>query len=103
MSISQPRLVFCSPFTASKLNEVRPSVTSIKELIVFGEIETDDSFTSYEDLLKVPVDVDSFQCTRLSDPGDAVAVVLCSSGTTGLPKCVELSHVNVLAFLNYIM
>lgn len=33
---------------------------------------------------------------------DTVALILCSSGTTGLPKGVELTHENVLVCVNHL-
>lgn len=34
------------------------------------------------------------------DPEEAVATVLCSSGTTGLPKGVMCTHANMTAFVD---
>ena len=94
--------MFCSPFTAMKVDEVRPSIKSVRELIVFGDIESDDKFTSHREILERKVDIDCFRFAHVSDERGDVAVVLCSSGTTGLPKGVELTHKNILAFIEYL-
>lgn len=102
MSISQPSVVFCSPFTAAKLLEVKQELPFFQTLIVFGEVTTDESITAYNDLLQRRIKPTSFHPTVI-DTKTNVAVVLCSSGTTGLPKCVELTHSNFIAFVECLM
>lgn len=102
MSIAQPTIVFCSPTTVTKLDEICSSLKSLKKLIVFGDIKSDDEHESYEELLKTPVDVGNFKFSTVSYEKD-IAVIVSSSGTTGLPKCVELTHQNVIAYVDYNM
>lgn len=41
-------------------------------------------------------EVASFRCVEIRDPKNRVALVMCSSGTTGLPKGVMLTHKNMI-------
>lgn len=47
-----------------------------------------------------PVD-ETFEVTEIN-PDETVATVLCSSGTTGLPKGVMTTHVNMTFFIEVI-
>jgi len=98
MGISKPTIVFCSPFTAAKLLEVKPDIPSLTTLIVFGDVTSDETFEAFNDLLVNKVNPNTFRPNSFN-PANTVAVNLCSSGTTGLPKCVELTHANLMAFI----
>lgn len=96
MNISEPNAVFCSPFTATKIIELKPELPSLRTIIVFGEVASDEDIIAYNDWLEKPANVLDLKTTKI-DLRENVAVVLCSSGTTGLPKGVELSHFNIMA------
>ncbi|CAN5918227.1 4-coumarate--CoA ligase family protein [soil metagenome] len=66
--------------------------TAVRELVVFGEA---DGATPFSALLADGVTVDP----AVVDPGTDVAVLPYSSGTTGLPKGVMLTHRNLVANL----
>lgn len=65
-----------------------------EKIILFGEYEVVPGLL-YNDLIKKHVDIDSFTLVDVNGADDVVAV-MCSSGTTGLPKGVMLTHVNFL-------
>src|SRR4051812_34337261 len=83
----------CCLFTTPELlDAVREAVlgTDIREVFVFGEARGATPFTAL-------LDSDGHAPAVGIDPHDDVVVILCSSGTTGLPKGVQLTHFNVVA------
>lgn len=95
MSISQPSIVFCSQLTVQKLTTAQKELPFLRDVHVFGT-------PSYTDLLQNRVNPSTFQVEAF-DSKNVVAALLCSSGTTGLPKCVELTHFNIVAFLSNLL
>ena len=51
-----------------------------------------------EDLIDSP-DPMTYSAAKILNPKNEETVVLCSSGTTGFPKGVMLSHSNMLAYI----
>lgn len=95
MSISQPSIVFCSQLTVQKLTSVQQELPFLRDISVFGT-------PSYTDLLQRRANPWTFKVEKI-DSRNVVAALLCSSGTTGLPKCVELTHYNLVAFLTNLL
>lgn len=62
---------------------------------MFGEFDVVPDCIMYNTLMKEHVNVNDFDVTDVNGFDDTVAV-MCSSGTTGLPKGVELTHINFL-------
>lgn len=52
--------------------------------------EDDTSYVKFEDFLRTP-DFSSFQPVPTDDNSESIAFIVCSSGSTGLPKGVALS------------
>jgi len=64
------------------------------------EVEEGQSFDDF--LNDVEVDMDEFSVVGCDDSRQEEAVIVCSSGTTGLPKGVSISHYG-LAFQTVIL
>ncbi|PSN40352.1 Luciferin 4-monooxygenase [Blattella germanica] len=92
INISKPSIMFCSQKALKTVEEMSHKVEFLKEIIVFGQSNS-HSHTSFNSLLQnkstnfQPIDV---------DPKEFIAAILCSSGTTGLPKGVMLTQHNIL-------
>lgn len=83
----------CCLFTKPDLlDRVREAANrcGVRQFIVFGQAA---GATSFATLLRTGGPA---PCVAI-DPHEDVVVILCSSGTTGLPKGVQLTHFNVIA------
>ncbi|XP_045170274.2 uncharacterized protein LOC123532762 [Mercenaria mercenaria] len=90
---TQSRLLFTTEECADKALQVQNSSPNlIQQVIVFGN---HNNCLSFDDLKRVAPDVDLPKIEPESD----VALIPFSSGTTGLPKGVQLTHRNIVAEL----
>jgi long-subunit acyl-CoA synthetase (AMP-forming) len=105
LNLSKSPIIFCSKQTSSKLMDLKNELSFIKKIIII------DNKENIADAESMDYFIDS--CLPSSDPlyrFDVVdvdidnhpAFIMSSSGTTGLPKGVILTHRNVLVTISNI-
>ncbi|EFN89420.1 Luciferin 4-monooxygenase [Harpegnathos saltator] len=91
--IVKPKVIFVNGNKAATILEVATKLGVSPKIVVFDETE---GFESLESILNGHFDeaeVDGFSCTTLKKNNiRETTVVLFSSGTTGLPKAIEIPH-----------
>lgn len=96
--LSKPKMVVVSAFAEKKILEASRELDFIEKVILLDGETIDDRAVSLKDLIKkhesVEFNIDD-QVSKPIDMTDQVAVIMCSSGTTGLPKGVQTTQANL--------
>ncbi|XP_013139312.1 PREDICTED: luciferin 4-monooxygenase-like [Papilio polytes] len=94
INMTRPRIMFCSTATYKIHKETLKSVATLEKIIVYGDISA-DGVILFKNFLSEHAPIEDFSPTPVNGWRD-VALVLYSSGTTGQPKAVPLTHLNYL-------
>lgn len=103
LNITKPKIAFCSKRVTQRYLKLKKEMSFLETIIV---IDTDD-------VIEGTISMNEFVRSKMNgrtvtphnflpfdgDSMDSVAFVLCSSGTTGLPKGVMLTHQNIVTRL----
>lgn len=104
LALTQPKAIFVSSIAVKTLLSVADSVPSVKMITLIGSKERPHKPVA---LFSELFDRNKLKTARSFTPQpvnlkDQVALMVLSSGTTGLPKAVQLTHYNIMAVLAYI-
>ncbi|XP_019564525.2 probable 4-coumarate--CoA ligase 1 [Aedes albopictus] len=91
MGLTKPKLVFCTEHNQSTVQNAIKLIQSEAQLIVLDGSENHKRIFATHDAEKL------YRPPYLGDSDQTIAVVVCSSGTTGLPKAVCVTHAQLIA------
>lgn len=85
----QPRFIFCT-----ETEEVQKTLAVLGTEATLICFEDNAEFTTFQQLLKT-VDIYKYEAVAVKNPKQQLALIVCSSGSTGMPKGVGLTHANL--------
>lgn len=95
-NMTKPKVIFVSPEVAQMVIDVNRKLQCAEKIITFGNsTNLMPEVIPFRDLLSQKVQVDTLHPEPV-DKQNHVALILLSSGTTGLPKGVQLTHANIM-------
>ncbi|XP_057661716.1 uncharacterized protein LOC130897117 [Diorhabda carinulata] len=89
----KPKIIFVIPEVVDKIETSKQNEGIGTEIIVIGE---SDQYKTFSSFLKPHPDEDTFEPKQVDNIFDT-AVILMSSGTTGFPKGIMLSHYAIMS------
>ncbi|XP_044731912.1 4-coumarate--CoA ligase 1-like isoform X2 [Chrysoperla carnea] len=93
MGITTPKIIFTEESCLTMIEEVIEELHLSTEIVVFGDSNKHATFSQF---LSESINENDFEPVNFTNPQDHLAFLMSSSGTTGLPKCVALSHAAIL-------
>ena len=101
LEIYQPRVLFVSRCTENILAKIASTVSWNMKLIELDDKPLDGNIITLDKVLEKYQSITNpytFSPVQIDNNRKRTAAILCSSGTTGFPKGVSLSHRNLLLF-----
>ncbi|KAJ6650022.1 Luciferin 4-monooxygenase [Pseudolycoriella hygida] len=98
LNLSKPKFIFCSNLTVDKVVNVANSLDFMKRLFLIGSepTKTWQGLTLWKDFTDSKLIENIVFCPQPTNKSKSICLILCSSGTTGLPKGVQLSQQNLI-------
>lgn len=96
LKLSKPKYIFASKTSSSTLLKVKKNNKFIEEIIVFDDEKVPGTINYSDFLAKFKSPALKIFTPAIVPLKEQVAFILCSSGTTGQPKGVQLTYNNIL-------
>uniref|UniRef100_A0A1A9X195 Luciferin 4-monooxygenase n=1 Tax=Glossina brevipalpis TaxID=37001 RepID=A0A1A9X195_9MUSC len=101
INLSKPKVIFASGTTIERVANVAKNNAFVKNVISFSSEKSTSDILSFKELLESrSIPSNTMLEYEEVDKNDDVILIVCSSGTTGLPKGVQLTQANVLSVLD---
>ncbi|KAG7200141.1 hypothetical protein KM043_000579 [Ampulex compressa] len=101
LNLSKPKYIFASSISVNNVKKIISRLSWLPEVVTLTGTEN-INFPSMENLMSnIPVENNFHACSV--DVDNHIAAILCSSGTTGLPKGVMLTDRNILTVIKHLM
>lgn len=96
LNLCEPKVIFCSKTTTAHILEIKSTINCVESVVIIdSEDETFGAITLNKFIMNsINIEKNYFSSFN---PKQKPAILLCSSGTTGLPKAVVITHSNLCA------
>lgn len=102
LELSKPKLVFVSQYAAKRTIQACKDLKFVEQVVLIGDKKVDGPIILLSEFVKKNqknnFDVEA-NVSRRVDIKDQVALIVCSSGTTGLPKGVMVTQENIMSVI----
>ncbi len=93
---SEAKLAFVSPSSVEKFRAICDRLGKKIPMVALHPVELPNGFGRYEDWVRTPV-TPEFEAAKPPAKPEDIALLMYTSGTTGVPKAVPLTHGNIFA------
>ncbi|KAF5297142.1 hypothetical protein FQA39_LY02722 [Lamprigera yunnana] len=93
VELAEPSIVFCSAKALSRIVNMKNKYRCINKIVVLSSNNVLTKDECLKSFLQNSFNKNTFTPASFNSD-ERVALIMCSSGTTGLPKAVEITHTN---------
>lgn len=94
VNIARPKLLFVEQNVLEVFEDVIQELELNTKIVILDPEHSKNQHISFSQFLEA--EFESFEIAKCADPKDQIAFLMSSSGTTGLPKVVSLTHANLI-------